>query len=62
MYFKQPKPFRYSFLTNDNTYVDYVDQDQTAQNVQSDLWSTLPTFSFYIITESFLYLKMEVHY
>ena len=24
--------------------VDSIDQDQTAQNVQSDLWSTLSTF------------------
>ena len=27
-------------------FVDSVDQDQTAQNMQSDLWSTLSTFSF----------------
>ena len=27
-------------------FVDSVDQDQTAQNVQSDLWSTLSTLSF----------------
>ena len=27
-------------------FVDSVDQDQTAQNVQSDLWSTLSTVSF----------------
>ena len=26
--------------------MESVDQDQTAQNVQSDLWSTLFTFSF----------------
>ena len=31
--------------------VDSVDQDQTAQNVQSDLLSTLSTFSFQIITK-----------
>ena len=28
------------------TFVDSVDQDQTAQNVQSDLCSTLTKFSF----------------
>ena len=32
-----------SFLTDD-AFVDSVDQDQTAQNVQSELGSTLSTF------------------
>ena len=27
-------------------FVDSVDQDQTSQNMQSDLWSALSTFSF----------------
>ena len=27
-------------------FVDSVDQDQSAQSMQSDLWSTLSTFSF----------------
>ena len=31
-----------SSLTQE-AFVDSVDQDQTAQNVQSDLWSTLST-------------------
>ena len=31
-------------LTTQEAFVDSVDQDQTAQNVQSDLWSTLSTF------------------
>ena len=32
-------------MTQD-AFVDSVDQDQTAQNVKSDFFSTLPTFSF----------------
>ena len=38
-------PF-YPFLTDDNTrrFVDSEDQDQTTQNVQSDLRSTPSTF------------------
>ena len=43
-------------------FVDSVDQDQTAQNVQSDLWSTLYTVSFYSITKLFLHLAMEVYF
>ena len=39
--------------------MDSVDQDQTAQNVQSDLWSTLSTLSFYIITECFFILQWK---
>ena len=37
-----------SFLTDDDTktFVDSVDQDQTAQNMHSDLWSTQSTFLF----------------
>ena len=31
-------------LTTPEAFEDGVDQDQTAQNVQSDLWSTLSTF------------------
>ena len=31
-------------MTTQAAFVDSVDQDQTAQNVQSDLWSTLSTF------------------
>ena len=30
-------------MTTQEAFVDSVDQDQTAQNVQSDLWSTLST-------------------
>ena len=30
-------------LMTHEDFVDSVDQDQTAQNVQSDLWSTLST-------------------
>ena len=48
-------------MTTQKAFVDSVDQDQTAQNVQSDLCSTLSTFSFYIISKSFLDLAMEVH-
>ena len=33
-------------LMTKKAFVDCVDQDQTAQNMQSDLWSTLSTFSF----------------
>ena len=33
-------------MTTQEAFVDSVDQDQTAQNVQYDLWSTLSTFSF----------------
>ena len=35
-----------SLLMTQEVFVDIVDQDQTAQNVQSNLWSTLSTFSF----------------
>ena len=34
-----------TFLTEE-TFVNSVDQDQSAQNVQSDLWFTLSTFFF----------------
>ena len=33
-------------MTTQEAFVDSVDQDQTAQNVQSDPWSTLSTFLF----------------
>ena len=49
-------------MTTQEAFVDSVDQDQTAQNVQSDLWSTLSTFWLQIITELFLYLAMEVYF
>ena len=31
-------------MTAKEAFIESVDQDQTAQNVQSDLWSTLSTF------------------
>ena len=31
-------------MTTQVAFVDSEDQDQTAQNVQSDLWCTLSTF------------------
>ena len=31
-------------ISTQELFVDSVDQDQTAQNMQSDLWSTLYTF------------------
>ena len=31
-------------MTIQEAFVDSVDQDQTAENVWSDLWSTLSTF------------------
>ena len=31
-------------MKTQEAFVDNVDQDQTAHNVQSDLWSTLTTF------------------
>ena len=43
-------------------FVDSADQDQTAQDVQSDLWFTLSTFSFQLISKSFLHLTMEVYF
>ena len=46
-------------MTTQEAFVDSVDQDQTVQNVQSDLLSTLSSFSFYIIMKSFLVLAME---
>ena len=49
-------------MTIEEAFVDSVDQDQTAQNMQSDLWSKLSTFSFYIITILFRHLAtMEVY-
>ena len=38
-------------MMTQEAFVYNVDQDQTAQNVPSDLWSTLSTFSFWIITK-----------
>ena len=32
-------------MTTQEAFVDSIDQDQTAQNMQSDLWSMLSTFS-----------------
>ena len=43
-------------MTTQEAFVDSVDQNQTTQNVQSDLWSTL------FVTKSFLYLTMEVYF
>ena len=31
-------------MMKQEAFVDSEDQDQTAQNMQSDLWSTLSTF------------------
>ena len=39
-------------LTTEEAFVDSVNQDQTAQNVQSDLCSILATFPFWIRTVS----------
>ena len=47
-------------LTTQETFVNIVDQDQTAQNVRPNLWSTL--FTFLIITQLFLYLAMELYF
>ena len=44
-------------MTTQEAFVDIVDQDQTAEDMQSDLWSTLSTFSFQIITKLFLILQ-----
>ena len=49
-------------LTSLGTFVDSVDQDQNAQNVQSDLWSTLLTFLFSVISELFLHLAMQIYF
>ena len=49
-------------LTTHEAFVDSVDQDQTARNVQSDLWSTLSTISFYILTKLSLDLAMEMYF
>ena len=46
-------------MTTQEAFVDNVDQDQTAQNVLFDLWSTLSTFSSYITIESFFHLAVE---
>ena len=43
-------------MTTQEATMDSVDQDQTAQNVQSDLWFTLSTFSIWIITKLFLHV------
>ena len=42
-------------------FVDSVDQDQTAQNVQSDLWSTLSTALFWIMTELSFDLALKLY-
>ena len=49
-------------MTTQDVILDRVDQDQTAQNVQSDLGSTLSTFLFETITELFLHFAMEVYF
>ena len=49
-------------MATQESFVDSVDQDQTAQNVQSNLWSTLSTFYFQILTESVLHLAMEEYF
>ena len=46
-------------MTTLEAFADSVDQDQTAQNVQSDLLSTLSTFHSRNLTVS-LYLKGSV--
>ena len=55
-----------SFLTDDDTRSFYEQcrsrSDRTGQNVQSDLRSTLSTFSFLVITKSFLHLTMEEYF
>ena len=54
-----------SFLRNcwrQEAFLDSVDQDQTAQNVQSDLWSILSSFSFYNNTELVLHLAMKMYF
>ena len=45
-------------MTIQQAFVDSVDQDQTAQNVQSDLWSTLSTVfvSRLLLSRSFILL------
>ena len=42
-------------------FVDSVDQDQTALSVQSDLWSTMSTFSF-ILQWKCTFLPMKNYY
>ena len=42
-------------------FVNSADQDQTAQNVPSDLCSTLSTLLFQIITELSLYFARELY-
>ena len=37
------KEFTLSLLLMTQAFVDYVDQDHTAENMQSDLWSTVST-------------------
>ena len=49
-------------MTTQDALVDNENQNQTAQNVQCDLWPTLPTSSFNIITEFFIYLITEVYF
>ena len=38
-------------MRTQEAFVDSVDQDQTAQNVQSDLWSTLSTLNRFLILQ-----------
>ena len=51
-------------MTTQEAFVNSVDQDLTAQNVQSDLCSTWSTFSLYryVMTELFVHLAMEVYF
>ena len=53
---------KYFPTVDDETFRDSVDQDLTAQNVHSDLRSTLSTILFTIATKLFLHLANELYF
>ena len=60
--FSEGKLTLFLLMTTQEALVDSVDQDHTVQNVQSDLGSTLSTFSSKIITKLLLHHAMEVYF
>ena len=48
-------------MPTQEAFMDSVDHDQTAQNLHSDLRSTLPTFFILDYTQLFVHLAMEVY-
>ena len=46
-------------MTKQEAFVDSVDQDQTAQNMKSNLWSTLSTFFILDYNWTFFFVILQ---